>query len=225
MYLGSEVLYLGPLLTPAVYGLIKKYKNDFLYGNIMADTVLAKRYMPAKKNSHSWSVACEMLGSAKKSSERAFCLGYMSHLAADTVAHGTYTAGRKNIRHAYLEFKADNSIDSSYGLQMMSIGREVQERNDEFLEKSLDRVFLSFNANRKIFKGFVAISALNNAGFWNLREARLTGRGKGADLDALHRESLVRMADVLKNGERSEVLKEDPLVNCKKSRLFSSYLV
>jgi hypothetical protein len=225
IYLGSEVLYFGALLPSTVFGLIRKYRQDFLYGNLMADTILAKRYLPAKKNSHSWSVAQGMLDSAETSYEKAFCLGYMSHLAADTVAHGTYTAGRRNLEHAYLEFKADSVIGSSYRLQAVAINRRVQARNDSFLEKSLDNVFLSFGANRKIFKGFVALSMLNKTGFGNQRRGKIIRKGEGADLGVLHRESLDRIVDVLNNGERSEVLKRNPMDNYKKRRLFGPYLI
>ena len=54
MYLGTEVLYLGSLLPAGIYRLIKKFRQDFLYGNLMADTVLAKKYMEDEVHSHSW---------------------------------------------------------------------------------------------------------------------------------------------------------------------------
>jgi hypothetical protein len=225
MYLGSEVLYLGALIPSAVFSLIRKYRQDFIYGNIMADIILAKRYMPAEKNSHSWPVALDMLDSAGTDYEKAFCLGYMSHLAADTVAHGTYTAGRRNLEHAYLEYKADSLVGSSYRLQVLALSRRVQLRNDAFLEKSLDNVILSFKANRKIFKGFVALSLLNRQRCGGFREGMLVKGGSADDLMELRRESIDRIVDVLSNGEGSEVLKKNPLHRHRKRSLFASCLV
>jgi hypothetical protein len=216
MYLGSEVFYLGGLLPTAVYGLIKKYRQDYLYGNIMADTILAKKYLPTEKHSHNWSVAVELLESSRTKPEKAFSMGFMSHLAADTVAHGSYTAGCRGLEHSLLEFRADSTIDRSYWLQAVAIRKKVQVRNDSFLEKSLERVIFSFKTNKRIFKGFVALSGLNKQVFGNTFVNGLTGFDEKASLDGFHRESIERIVDVLSNGTRSEVLKKNPVAKIKR---------
>ena len=50
MYLGSEVIALAPAIPAAVYALIRRYKCDFLYGNIMADSVLGKKHLPFERH-------------------------------------------------------------------------------------------------------------------------------------------------------------------------------
>lgn len=203
IYLGSEVFYLCSLLPASICGLIKKYRHDYLYGNLIADMILGKRYLPAKKNSHSWDVALGLNESAKTQPEKAFAFGYMSHLAADTVAHGLYTAGTKNLRHAMLELRADSAIDKSYWFQALAIDRRVQARNDSFLEHALERVIFSFKTNKRIFKTAVALSCLN-------RERAIRPDRKLL-IDGFYEESLDRMVDVLKNGSRSEVTRKDPM--------------
>src|SRR3989337_2645566 len=96
-YLGNEIYYFGSILPAWVFNLLKRHRGDFLYGNIMADIILAKNLLPPEKNSHSWEVGFGLLEAAKKSSEKAFSFGYISHLAADTVAHGKYTNGKNKI--------------------------------------------------------------------------------------------------------------------------------
>jgi hypothetical protein len=220
VYLGSEIYYLGSVLPAAVYGLLRRYRHDYIYGNLMADMILAKKYMPSSRNSHSWDVALRLLESAKTRPERAFSLGYMSHLAADTVAHGRYTAGRHNLEHTFLELSADSVIDRSYWFQAVGTDRKVQARNDAFLERSLDRVIFSFNTNKRIFKGAVLLSRLNEE--WITKN--LLPRKSKRMVEGLHEESLERIIDVLQNGERSEVLKKDPIGRIKRGRVLKAIL-
>jgi hypothetical protein len=220
VYLGSEIFYLGSVLPVAVYKLLRRYRQDYLYGNLMADMILAKKYLPSQKNPHSWDMSLELFESARTSAEKAFSLGYMSHLAADTVAHGSYTAGSRNLAHALLELRADSVIDKSYWFQAIGISREVQKRNDLFLEKSLERVIFSFKTNKRIFKGVVLLSCLNKEGLIG-SAARMKKKNR---LEKLHEESLDRIVDVLRNGKRSEVLKENPIGSVRYGRLLTALL-
>lgn len=61
IYLGNELYSLGSLLPAGLYEIIRRYKKDFLYGNLMADIIVGKNYLPDDKNSHSWEVAFELL--------------------------------------------------------------------------------------------------------------------------------------------------------------------
>lgn len=225
MYLGSEIYYLGSILPVGVYSLIRRYRQDFLYGNLMADMILGKKYLPRKRNSHNWDVALDLFESAKTDPEKAFSYGYLSHLAADTVAHGSFTSKSRNIGHAFLEFKADSIIDGRHWLEAVRIERRVQRRNDVFLERSLHRFIFSFKTNRRIFKGLVIISGLNKERLGNLIGGNLTALPERHDIERLHEESLDRISDVLQHGVRSEVLKKDPIGNVKRGRLLGGILI
>jgi hypothetical protein len=225
VYLGSEIFYLGSLIPPAIFGLMRKYRQDYLYGNIMADTIIAKKYLPREKSCHNWDVAVNLYESAETDSERAFSLGYMSHLAADTVAHGIYTVGLKNFKHSLLEFKADKVIDKSYWFRALSIRKRVQRRNDAFLEKSLERVVFSFKTNRMIFKSVVALSGLNQTAFGNLVENNLLlSPVEKVQIENLHEESLDRMLDVMVNGPQSAVLEKAPFCDAKPLKVLKTIL-
>lgn len=225
MYLGSEIFYLGSILPAGVYGLIRRYRQDYLYGNLIADIILGKKYMPRRKNSHNWDAALNLLESARTEPEKAFSLGYMSHLAADTVAHGSYTNRSRNIGHAVLELKADSIIDRKHWVAAVSIKKDVQRRNDLFLESSIDMVLFSYKTNKRIFKGLVALSGLNRRRFSDFIDKNsvriLPSRH---DIEGLHEESLDRVIDVLQNGKRSEVLKKDPISHVRPGRILSGIL-
>lgn len=219
VYLGSEVFYVGSLLPVAAYNLIRKYRQDYLYGNLMADMVLAKKYLPKKSNTHTWDVALRLYESAETQPEKAFALGYMSHLAADTVAHGSLTTGSRNLAHALLELRADSLLDRSYWFQAVAIEGKVQKRNDLFLERSLASVIFSFKTNRRIFKSALALSYLNKSRFPEF----ISPKRKHL-LDGLREESLDRIVDVLTHGSRSEVLKEDPIGGVRRNKILSALL-
>ncbi len=90
IYLGESVLANLPYLPAAVADLLRAYPFDFLYGNIAADSSIAKHYAPLGRHCHYWHVGQEIHDLAATDALRAFGLGYLSHLAADTVAHNYF---------------------------------------------------------------------------------------------------------------------------------------
>lgn len=202
MYLGNELLNCAPLIPAGIFALLKKHPQDFLYGNLMADIILGKKYLPDDKTSHSWDVGLKMLDQARGWPERAFAYGFLGHLAADTVAHENLTDELGNMGHTWLEMKADSLINKTYWLQTVMISKTVKKRGHLLLENSLDRYMFSFNTNKRIYKSMVFFSFLNKK------------RRRGVDrelIHTLHEESLSRMIDLLQNGTESAVLNKNPL--------------
>jgi hypothetical protein len=202
MYLGNELLTYTSLIPAGILALLRKHKQDFLYGNLMADIILGKKYLPDDKTSHSWDVGLKLLDQAKTWPERAFAYGYLGHLAADTVAHEALTDEKGNMGHTWVELKADSLIDKIYWLQSIMISKAVRKRSDLLLENSLDRYIFSFKTNKRIYKSVVFLSFLNKK------------RKRGVDRELireLHDESIVRMLDLLRLGTDSAVLHKNPL--------------
>jgi len=202
MYLGNEVLSYTSLIPAGILALLRKHKQDFLYGNLMADIILGKKYLPDDKSSHSWDVGLKLLDLAKSWPERAFAYGYLSHLAADSVAHEALTEEKGNMGHTWVEMKADSLIDKTYWLQTVLISKKVRKRSDLLLEQSLDRYIFSFKTNKRLYKSMVFLSFLNKKRVWGMNKERI---------DELHDESIARMLDLLQHGTESEVLKRKPL--------------
>ena len=202
MYLGNELLSCATLLPAGIHALLKKHKQDFLYGNLMADMILGKKYLPDEKSSHSWDVGLKLLDQAKTWPERSFAYGYLVHLAADTVAHETLTDDLGNMGHTWIEMKADSIIDKTYWLQTVLISKAVRKRSDLLLENSLDSYIFSIKTNNRIYKSMVFLSFLNKK------------RRRGVDralIHELHEESITRMLDLLQHGTASAVLQKKPL--------------
>jgi hypothetical protein len=147
-------------------------------------------------------VGLKLLRHANTWPEKSFAYGYLSHLAADTVAHETLTDNMRNVGHTLIELKADSVINKAYWLQSVTFSKAVQRRNDMFLENSLDSFVFSLKTNKRIYKGIVFLSFLNKK------------RKRGVDkefLTNLHDESIARMLDLLKNGTDASVLYKNPL--------------
>jgi len=75
IYLGNELFSLSALLPAGILEIIRRYRKDFLYGNIMADIILGKKYLPDEKSSHSWDVGFDLLSAARTAQQKAFVYG------------------------------------------------------------------------------------------------------------------------------------------------------
>lgn len=226
VYLGNQVLNLGVAAIPAgIYSILKKFKKDFLYGNLSADIIFGKRFQGIEKNSHNWDIAWRLLASAKTDSHKAFAYGYLTHLSADTVVHNLrrhrlpFTPLEKKLRsrflmgftHPILEIKSDSIVDKKYRSVLKGLDKVTQKRNDVLLENMLESVFFSFNTNKKIFKGFLVLSRLPSyTPVSNFIDKRFPYEIPAEDIYDFQQESLSRMFELLRNGKDSEVLKKNP---------------
>ena len=211
IYLGSKVLSVGSLLPAAVSNLLLNYRDDYLYGNIMADIILAKRYLPLTESSHSWQTAFKLMDSAETPGQRAFVYGYLSHLAADTAVHGI--PYDRVSTHAFLELKSDGMMERRYWLMAIRIDRQVQKRNDLFLERKLKSPLISVKTSRKIFKGMVFLAGLTPKRLSLISDKRLSldGLSDHRYIQELHALSMERIIDILRKGECSRVIGLSPV--------------
>jgi len=212
LYLGNQLLDLGAGVIPSgIYLLVKRFRRDFLYGNLSADIILGRRFQGSEKNSHNWAIAWKLLDAAETERQKAFAYGYLTHLSADTVVHNLDTSFMP-FGHSLIEMKSDSMVDKSHRKTLKSLDRFIQGRNDALLENVLESVFFSFKTNKRIFKGVLLLSRLPNyRPVSSLIHNRLTYEIPVIDIQNFQKESLKRMFDLLIEGEKSGVLKEHPL--------------
>jgi hypothetical protein len=214
--LGTEVLAMGTALPAALYALLKRHRQCWLYGNVMADAILGRKYQPSEVSTHNWDVAFSLHDDARTEAEVAFTHGFLCHLAADTVAHGPLTEGLTNMGHALLEMKADSAVPREHRLALVRIPQSVRTQHDRFMSTRLERTAFSFQTNRRIFHGIVALSALNT------RVAYLdphTLRPGFSGLHELRADALERMVDVLASGRESAYVRESAICDLRPGRL------
>lgn len=165
--LGEMVLGSLYLLPPAVRQLLQRYPIHFLYGNVAADISFAKKYVPEGRHCHHWHVGEEIAHEARAESEHlhAVALGYLAHLAADTVAHNLYvprrlllTSTTAAVGHTYWEHRMDVHVGEEYlGKARRLVFNNDHEEADTLFDRVLSSTLFSFQTNRKIFRGMIQV--------------------------------------------------------------------
>jgi len=206
------------MLPAAVAAVLARHRIPFLYGNIAADVVFAKRLSKIKQFCHHWSTGFRVLETARTGPEKAFAYGYLSHLAADTVAHGKYVPRQivisnspVNAGHLYWELRADAlCVPDTHALVKHVLLADHRDQH-ALLARHLKGTFLPYELNRMLFYGM------------NVLTVKPTFR-KGMDvcsrrskhvlepelLDGYRNECLDRIVSILAEGHRSALTKEDP---------------
>jgi hypothetical protein len=163
--LGSHVLAQLAALPAPVRDLLTSCPYEFLYGTLSADITLAKKYVHATRHCHRWEMGFLLLDRAETPRLRSFALGYLSHLAADTLAHNHFvprqlllTSATPGVGHAYWEYRFDSHLEPGY----LRLAREVVTREhlapDELLERVLTRAVFSFRTNKRLFQQMIHLS-------------------------------------------------------------------
>lgn len=212
LFLGDQVLHLGAsLVPPGIYTVLKKYRSDFLYGNLSADIIFGRKYQVLHKNSHNWDIAWRLLQVAGSDREKAFAYGYLTHLCADTVVHNIRISNMPFI-HSVLEVKADSIVDKKHRRTLRRLDKLMQKRNDRLLEEMLESFVFSFKTNKKIFKSVLFLSRFPNyRPVSNFIHKRFPYEIPIGDIHEFRQISLESIFELLKDGEQAEVLKEHPL--------------
>jgi hypothetical protein len=218
VFLGEAVLRNLTLLPAGVAALLQHYPYDFLYGSIAADTSMAKKYAAAGRHCHAWHVGMEIRDLARSDSLRAFGIGYLSHLAADVVAHNYFvpfqlagTASTTAIGHSYWETRFETLLPPSAAHRAHELLLLDHGRADEHLDRILSPTLFSTGTNRRLFRGMVRAADNEN---WQRVFQLLLERSRW-DLDATSVEAhLVRsfdfIVDFLRRDEGAEPYAMDP---------------
>ncbi|MGH7675009.1 MAG: zinc dependent phospholipase C family protein [Gemmatimonadales bacterium] len=165
IYLGEAVLANLHQLPTAIADLMRAFPLDFLYGNIAADTSMAKKYAPVGRHCHAWHVGQEILDLAPTDPLRAFGLGYLAHLAADTVAHNFYvprqlclTSSSAALGHSYWESRLETHLGDAYAREAKDVIQRDHAASDSHLDEILSPTLFSVATSRRLFRGMVHLT-------------------------------------------------------------------
>lgn len=157
----AEHVLLNRHLLPAQLGaLLGQYPTWYAYGNLIADLILGKRYgIDFRDHSHNWRVGWRLLEGAETPEMQAAMWGYLSHLAADVVAHQVFVptkiAAVRNglIRgHSGWEIAFDADWHPEYPHLALEVTERVSEVVDPYLMGRLRETLFSHRNNRRIFR-------------------------------------------------------------------------
>ncbi|WP_373049351.1 zinc dependent phospholipase C family protein [Vulgatibacter sp.] len=147
------------LLPAALRVLLAKCADDFLYGSLAADIIVGKNLARYAVHCHNWKVGWKVFDKAKGEPQQAFALGFLSHLAADTVAHNYYVPYKtvegfpvRATGHAYWELRYDQKLDPKLWQTARRITAQSFRKHDEFLEEALcDSYVIPFGVSKRMF--------------------------------------------------------------------------
>jgi hypothetical protein len=218
VFLGDAVMRSLALLPPAVAALLREFPHDFLYGSIAADTSIAKKYVPVGRHCHSWNVGMEILDGARDEPLRAFGLGYLAHLAADSVAHNYFvprqlaiTSSTSGLGHSYWESRFETHLGTECARKARELILIDHSRSDGLLDRILSPTIFSTSTNRRIFRGMV-IAADNDS--WQRIFSLMTENSRWDLADDDVGKYLARsydfIIDLLQRMDHSEPFRLDP---------------
>ncbi|HXI19663.1 MAG TPA: zinc dependent phospholipase C family protein [Gemmatimonadales bacterium] len=165
IFLGETVLANLGALPAAVADLLRAFPFDFLYGNIAADSSIAKKYAPVGRHCHAWHVGQEIHDLARSDALRAFGLGYLSHLAADVVAHNFFvprqlvlTSATTGFGHSYWESRFETPLGDSFAKTAKEVILLDHGPADAHLDRIIAPTIFSVRTNRRLFRGMVHLT-------------------------------------------------------------------
>jgi hypothetical protein len=163
IFLGETLLDSLYLLPAWMGNLLRAFPQSFLYGTVAADISFAKKYAPAGRHCHFWHVGEEIFQAADNDRLRAVALGYLSHLAADTIAHNFFvprqllvTSSTRGLGHSYWEHRLDVHLGEQYTARARQVVMEFDHTEaDTLFDSVLSGTIFSFETNRRIFRGMI----------------------------------------------------------------------
>lgn len=206
------------LLPGAIAAILVRHSLSYLYGSIAADVVFAKRMSRVKQFCHHWSTGFRLLQTADNEQGQAFAYGYLSHLAADTVAHGKYVPHQistcrstQNFGHFYWELRADSAQPEMAWTQLQRVLATDHGHHHRQLRTHITDTLLSYPLNRVLFDGMNALAVRQSFRRTIDTWGRLSRFPLQSELlRGYEYESVDRILSVLSEGHRSPVLREDP---------------
>ena len=218
VFLGDAVMRSLAVLPPSVALLLREFPYDFLYGSIAADTSIAKKYAPAGRHCHSWNVGMEIFDGAKDEPLRAFALGYLAHLAADSIAHNYFvpkqlalTSSTSGFGHSYWESRFETHLGTECARRARELILIDHSRSDGLLDRVLSPTIFSTPTNRRIFRGMVIVA--DNEG-WQRIFQLMTEKSRwdlpNVEVGQYLARSFDFIMDLLSQMDRAEAFKLDP---------------
>lgn len=217
-YFGTTVLTNLDLVTAEIANIIGEYPYDFLYGMVLADIIVGKKYADWEEHSHNWKVGFSLFGFAAEKFHIAFLWGFISHLAADVMAHNfflpemfiRYYHGKMKT-HVYWEAKFDTCFPDNVWLSLSKIQKNVHKSDDEVLRKGLKPTLFSFATNKRIFD---IVNFQRKIKGWRDITRRFSSRSiykipEDRKLFYINR-SVDSIIDVLNHGSEASIVQLDP---------------
>lgn len=230
---GGVLKLAGTIGIPAIEKILK-YRNEFLFGNVYADVILAKNLVEYREHSHNWKTGIKILKKAETPPEVAFAYGYLCHLASDCIAHNYYVPKylvlsykKLFMKHTYWEMRYDNIFHESTWKIAIKMPFFVKKPLELLLKHTLVNPLFSFVTHRNLFNGLLFLQGMKR---WR-KAIEQNSRRNGflintRDVELFYNSSVNIVIDFLKNPENSVAITLDPTgrANIKKAKYLRKML-
>ncbi|MBT1070560.1 zinc dependent phospholipase C family protein [Pelotalea chapellei] len=218
LQVGMSVLASLGQLPAGISAILAAHPLDYLYGCIAADIIVGKKYTHYLLNCHRWGIGRKVLHTARTDSERACAYGYLSHLAADTIAHNYFVPYKimhsfaaVTMKHAYWEMRFETFVDKEVWERAREVCTTDQRANDKLLRSVVAPTLFSFGTNKRIFNSIMLLSRLDR---WQRVMQALSDKSRYVleDEDRDEYMQLTRQVvyDFMQHPETCHLLKADP---------------
>jgi hypothetical protein len=217
---GSFILENLGLIRPQIAAALEAYPMDYIYGCISADIFIGKGYKRRPDHCHNWSVGMATLEKATTPSTRAYAYGYLTHLAADVIAHNFFvprllclSQAGAGLGHVYWEFRADRFVGKKQWALANHVVSMHNHDNDDHIKNIVARAKFGFKVKKLAYKRAVNLGDLVawrdyvgmalSLGRWG----KVTKRG----VTTMSNYSLNLIVDLLRNWDAAVCLRYDPV--------------
>ena len=223
-------------LLPSMGGIISAFPIEYMYGSLSADFFIGKgRKKRIVENPHTWEGGFKLLAGVKDEREASYALGFLSHLAADVIAHNFFIPkllstypGRGKMGHLFWEIRSDYLIGSGY----TKIARGVLCMDHQICDDLLKLVAGKRKRSLKTGKQFFANTVKFSDYLYSKRDMFFEQKGNRWKLFHQYLATMVDLScslskDFLKSPESTPSLHYDPmgrqnLILAKGKRSFSN---
>lgn len=219
MITGNWVLQNLATLPPLAAEALMRFPGQYLHGTLSADIFIGKGSKAKEGHSHNWNCGFSLLSKADNLRRQAYALGYLSHLAADTVAHNVYVPGTFNtapgsrrLAHVYIEMQSDASLKWD-SLDARGVFHEAGSlASERILRETIRQKAWMYWLKKHVYESSIAIGGSNR---WRSSMAFMNRLFPGEErldmLDYMLTLSTRGIMSVLKDLDNSPVLKFDPI--------------
>ncbi|MBI3183011.1 MAG: zinc dependent phospholipase C family protein [Myxococcales bacterium] len=207
------------LFTAGTRSLLVNHSGEFLYGSVAADIVVGKNLAKYAVHCHNWLIGFRVLERARNDAQKAFSLGFLGHLACDTVAHNYYVPyktvqafRRRGSGHAYWELRFDQRQSADLWKLAREVTKAEYRAHDLHLQEVLsESQVLPFSISRRLFGSYLRAACLEN---WQ----RVSGVVAGERDLSLHAEEIrecqklavAHLVEAIRRGPEAECVQADP---------------
>jgi hypothetical protein len=216
--LGLDIINSIHKIAPALADIIVNNHYYYLYGSISPDIIIGKKYAKEINHCHNWEVGSYILSKSENDAETAFAYGYLSHLAADAVAHNYFVPNQiisnfmaRTLRHTYWEMRYDRLMERDIWEIFKEIPRDVRRESNKKLKKILTTTIFSFSTNKRIFNGIMHINRISR---WRSMIESVSDKSQWTltkkDEKNYYKLTLNSLTDLMQNNETASCLNADP---------------